>query len=73
MPLTLAVARETADGENRTALVPETAKKFAALGATCAWSRAPASAVTFSTPITAASTSSTAEPKPTPVPRSSCA
>jgi H+-translocating NAD(P) transhydrogenase subunit alpha len=34
MPLTLAVARETADGENRTALVPETAKKFAALGAT---------------------------------------
>ena len=33
MPLTLAVARETADGENRTALVPETAKKFAALGA----------------------------------------
>jgi len=33
MPLTLAVARESADGENRTALVPETAKKFAALGA----------------------------------------
>lgn len=34
MPLTLAVARECADGENRIALVPETAKKFAALGAT---------------------------------------
>ena len=33
MPLTLAVARETADGEYRTALVPETAKKFTALGA----------------------------------------
>lgn len=33
MPLTLATARETADGECRTALVPETAKKFAALGA----------------------------------------
>ena len=33
MPLTLAVARESADGENRTALAPETAKKFAALGA----------------------------------------
>ncbi|HEX6733530.1 MAG TPA: NAD(P) transhydrogenase subunit alpha [Azonexus sp.] len=33
MSLTLAVARERADGENRTALVPETAKKFAALGA----------------------------------------
>lgn len=33
MPLTLAAARERADGENRTALVPETAKKFAALGA----------------------------------------
>jgi len=33
MPLTLAVARESADGENRTALSPETAKKFAALGA----------------------------------------
>ena len=32
-PLTLAVARESADGENRTALAPETAKKFAALGA----------------------------------------
>ena len=34
MPLTLAVARERADGECRTALVPETAKKFSALGAT---------------------------------------
>ncbi len=33
MPLTLAVARESAAGESRTALVPETAKKFAALGA----------------------------------------
>jgi H+-translocating NAD(P) transhydrogenase subunit alpha len=33
MPLTLAVARERADGECRTALVPETAKKFSALGA----------------------------------------
>ncbi len=33
MPLTLAVARESADGECRTALVPETAKKFSALGA----------------------------------------
>lgn len=33
MPLTLAVARERSDGESRTALVPETAKKFAALGA----------------------------------------
>lgn len=33
MPLTLAVARESADGEYRTALSPETAKKFAALGA----------------------------------------
>jgi len=33
MPLTLAVARESVDGENRTALAPETAKKFAALGA----------------------------------------
>jgi len=33
MPLTLAFARERADGECRTALVPETAKKFAALGA----------------------------------------
>ncbi len=32
MSLTLAVARESADGENRTALSPETAKKFAALG-----------------------------------------
>jgi len=33
MLLTLAVARESADGEYRTALSPETAKKFAALGA----------------------------------------
>jgi NAD(P) transhydrogenase subunit alpha len=33
MPLTLALARESADGECRTALVPETAKKFSALGA----------------------------------------
>ena len=33
MPLTLAVARESADGENRAAISPETAKKFAALGA----------------------------------------
>lgn len=33
MPLTLAVARESAEGESRTALAPETAKKFAALGA----------------------------------------
>ena len=33
MPLTLAVARESAEGESRTALSPETAKKFAALGA----------------------------------------
>jgi NAD(P) transhydrogenase subunit alpha len=33
MPLTLAVARETVDGESRTSLSPETAKKFAALGA----------------------------------------
>ena len=33
MPLTLVAARETADGERRTPLVPETAKKFAALGA----------------------------------------
>ena len=33
MPLIMAVARERAEGEFRTALVPETAKKFAALGA----------------------------------------
>ncbi len=33
MPLTIAVARERAPGEHRVALVPETAKKFAALGA----------------------------------------
>ncbi len=33
MPIQLAVVRERADGEHRTALVPETAKKFAALGA----------------------------------------
>lgn len=33
MPLTLALARERAEGECRTALVPETAKKFSALGA----------------------------------------
>lgn len=32
MPLTLAVARERAEGEQRTALVPDTAKKFSALG-----------------------------------------
>lgn len=32
MPLTLAVARESADGESRAALSPETAKKFTALG-----------------------------------------
>ena len=34
MPLCIAVARERAAGESRVALVPETAKKFAALGAT---------------------------------------
>lgn len=34
MPLTLSVVRERAEGESRVALVPETAKKFAALGAT---------------------------------------
>ena len=33
MTLTMAVVRERLPGENRTALVPETAKKFAALGA----------------------------------------
>lgn len=33
MPIQLAVVRERADGEHRTALVPETAKKFVALGA----------------------------------------
>lgn len=33
MPLTIAVVRERAAGESRVALVPETAKKFAALGA----------------------------------------
>lgn len=33
MSLTIAVARERGDGESRVALVPETAKKFAALGA----------------------------------------
>jgi NAD(P) transhydrogenase subunit alpha len=33
MPLIIAVARERAPGESRVALVPETAKKFAALGA----------------------------------------
>ncbi|NJD25180.1 MAG: NAD(P) transhydrogenase subunit alpha [Betaproteobacteria bacterium] len=33
MPLTIAVSRERAPGEHRVALVPETAKKFAALGA----------------------------------------
>lgn len=33
MPLIMAIARERAEGEFRTALVPETAKKFAALGA----------------------------------------
>ena len=33
MPLTLAVARESADGESRAAISPETAKKFTALGA----------------------------------------
>ena len=34
MPLCIAVARERTAGESRVALVPETAKKFAALGAT---------------------------------------
>ncbi|MEY4592136.1 MAG: hypothetical protein RIR18_1031, partial [Pseudomonadota bacterium] len=34
MPLTLAVAREQQSGESRVALVPDTAKKFADLGAT---------------------------------------
>lgn len=33
MPLRIAVARERASGESRVALVPETAKKFVALGA----------------------------------------
>jgi NAD(P) transhydrogenase subunit alpha len=33
MPLTIAVSRERAAGESRVALVPETAKKFIALGA----------------------------------------
>ena len=33
MPLTIAVTRERAPGEHRVALVPETARKFAALGA----------------------------------------
>lgn len=33
MPITIAVGREHLDGERRVALVPETAKKFAALGA----------------------------------------
>ena len=33
MPLTIAVVRERAAGESRVALVPETAQKFAALGA----------------------------------------
>lgn len=33
MPITIAVGRERMDGERRVALVPETAKKFAALGA----------------------------------------
>jgi NAD(P) transhydrogenase subunit alpha len=33
MPLNIAVARERAPGEHRVALVPETAKKFTALGA----------------------------------------
>ena len=33
MPLTIAVTRERAPGESRVALVPETAKKFTALGA----------------------------------------
>lgn len=33
MPITMAVVRERLPGENRVALVPETAKKFAALGA----------------------------------------
>ena len=33
MPLSIAVARERAPGESRVALVPETAKKFVALGA----------------------------------------
>ena len=33
MPLNIAVARERTPGEHRVALVPETAKKFAALGA----------------------------------------
>ncbi|NTV71603.1 MAG: NAD(P)(+) transhydrogenase (Re/Si-specific) subunit alpha, partial [Azonexaceae bacterium] len=32
MPITISVARECAPGEHRVALVPETAKKFAALG-----------------------------------------
>ena len=33
MSITMAVSRERLPGENRTALVPETAKKFIALGA----------------------------------------
>ena len=33
MTIKISTARETAPGEQRTALVPETAKKFAALGA----------------------------------------
>ena len=32
MPITIAVGRERTEGERRVALVPETAKKFAALG-----------------------------------------
>jgi hypothetical protein len=69
MPLTIAVSRERAPGESRVALVPETAKKFAALGAKlCAWSKAPASTATCSTPTTLTSAWSMASAKPTAAP-----
>lgn len=73
MPLTLVAARETADGERRTPLVPETAKKFAALGAKLRLESNASLKAISSTAIMPTPRSRPVWRKPMPAPMSSCA
>ena len=68
MPLEIAVARERLAGERRVALVPETARKFAALGAAIRMEQSAGIESHFSTPTTPTSGPFPACPKPTLAP-----
>lgn len=72
MPVTIAVGRERTDGERRVALVPETAKKFAALGVDVRMEQDAGLNSNFWTAIMPMRRSQVRKARHTKMPRSSC-